>query len=34
MLSYLTKSELLTRKCLNLSIYFEYYEFEKVINRY
>lgn len=32
MLSYLTKSELLSRYELNLSIYFEYYELERIIN--
>ena len=32
MLSYLTKSELLSRYELNLSIYFEYDELERIIN--
>lgn len=32
MLSYLTKSELLSRDDLNLSIYFGYDEFERIIN--
>lgn len=32
MLSYLTKSELLSRNELNLSVYFEYDEFERIIN--
>lgn len=32
MLSHLTKSKLLSNKDLNLSVYFEYDEFERIIN--